>query len=158
MTSAATGAIAALDHVGFSVGDLDRSVAFYTRLLGAGPTLRRVWDVPYLGEIVGYPGCRMECAFYELPGGTMLELLHYLDPPAGRVEMETYNAGNGHLCLVVGDLRAELARVREFAAVRSEAPVAIPWGPYAGGLVAYVRDPDGISIELMQHPPGGPRL
>jgi hypothetical protein len=36
--------------------------------------------------------------------------------------------------------------------------VAIPWGPYEGGWAAYLRDPDGISIELLQEPLGGPKL
>ena len=49
-------------------------------------------------------------------------------------------------------------RLREFAALRSQQPIEIPWGPYKGGWAGYVRDPDGITIQLMQHPPGGPRL
>jgi hypothetical protein len=39
---------------------------------------------------------------------------------------------------------------------RSPEPVVIPWGPYKGGRACYLRDPDGISIELMELPPGGP--
>lgn len=148
----------ALDHVGFAVSDLDRSVVWYTTFLQAPPTLRKRWDVEYLGRIVGYPGCCMECAFWTLPGGTVLELLRYEQPPPGRVDMETYNAGNGHLCLVVDDLRAEFERLHGHARFRDPEPVEIPWGPYAGGFACYLRDPDDISIELMQLPPGGPVL
>jgi catechol 2,3-dioxygenase-like lactoylglutathione lyase family enzyme len=148
----------AVDHIGFTVSDLDRSIEWYTRFVGAPPTLRKTWDLDYLGRIVGYPGCRMECAFFSLPGGLVLELLCYIDPRPGRVDMETFNAGNGHLCLVVADIRAEFERLRAHATFRDPAPVSIPWGPYAGGSACYLRDPDEISIELMQLPPGGPRL
>ncbi|HZQ65431.1 MAG TPA: VOC family protein [Gaiellaceae bacterium] len=147
-----------LDHVGFAVSDLDRSVEWYTFFLGEPPILRKTWDVEYVGRIVGYPGVKMEGAFWRLPGGTVLELLEYLNPPPGRVDMETYNAGNGHLCLVVDDLDADFARLRGRVEFRDPDPVEIPWGPYKGGKACYLRDPDGISIELMQLPPGGPKL
>lgn len=147
--------VTGLDHVGFTVADLDRSVAWYSRLLQAPPTLRETWEHEYIGRIAGYPGCRMDGALWTLPGGIVLELLCYAEPPTGRVDMETYNAGNGHLCLVVDDLDAELERLRGDVAPRSPGPVEIPWGPYKGCLTVYVRDPDGISIQLFQLPPGG---
>jgi catechol 2,3-dioxygenase-like lactoylglutathione lyase family enzyme len=147
-----------LDHVGFAVGDLDRSVEWYTFFLGEPPLLRKTWDVEYVGRVVGYPGVKMEGAFWRLPGGTVLELLEYLDPRPGRVDMETYNAGNAHLCLVVDDLAADFERLRGQVEFRDPEPVDIPWGPYRGGRACYLRDPDGISIELIQLPPGGPKL
>jgi catechol 2,3-dioxygenase-like lactoylglutathione lyase family enzyme len=148
----------ALDHVGFAVSSIDHSIAFYTELLGEGPVLRKVWDVEYVGRIVGYPGVKLDCAFWRLPGGTILELIEYLEPKPGRVDMETFNAGNGHLCLVTEDLQADYERLRDVAEFRCPEPVRIPWGPYEGGWAAYLRDPDGISIELLQEPPGGPKL
>ena len=148
----------ALDHVGFSVSDLDRSVEWYSFLLDEKPILRKTWDVEYVGRIVGYPGVKMECAFWRLPGGAVLELLEYLDPRPGQVDMETYNAGNAHLCLVVDDLASEFERLRDHVEFRDPEPVEIPWGPYRGGKACYLRDPDGISIELLEEPPDGPRL
>jgi catechol 2,3-dioxygenase-like lactoylglutathione lyase family enzyme len=61
-----------LDHIGFAVSDLDRSVEWYTFFLGDPPVLRKVWDVPYLSRIVGYPGSRLDCAMWRLPGGPLL--------------------------------------------------------------------------------------
>jgi catechol 2,3-dioxygenase-like lactoylglutathione lyase family enzyme len=146
----------ALDHVGFAVSDLDRSSQFYTALLGEEPFLRKIWDVPYLGEFVGYPGATLDAAFWHLPNGVVLELLQYLDPSPGTVDMETYNAGNAHLCLQTDDLAAEFQRLADITVFRCDHPVDIPFGPYKGGRVAYFRDPDGITIELIQLPPGGP--
>jgi catechol 2,3-dioxygenase-like lactoylglutathione lyase family enzyme len=147
-----------LDHVGFSVRDLDRSVEWYTFFLGSPPALRKTWKEPYLSRIVGYPGATLEAALWRLPGGTLLELLEYGHPAPGTVDMESYNVGNAHLCLVVDDLDADFERLKGRAAFRDPEPVEIPWGPYKGGKACYLRDPDGISIELMQLPPGGPSI
>jgi len=141
-----------VDHVGFTVSDLDRSAEWYEFLLGSPPVLRDVWDVEYVGRMLGYPGCKIECAYWRLPGEAMLELIQYERPPGGAVDMETYNVGNGHLCLIVEDLEAEFQRLRERVAFRHPEPVVIPWGPYKGGKAGYIRDLDGISIQLMQHP------
>ena len=144
-----------LDHVGFSVSDLDRSVEWYTEFLGEEPSLRKVWDVDYISGIVGYPNTKMDCALWKLPGGALLELIEYLEPSPAVVDMETYNAGDAHLCLQVDDLDAEFERLRGRVAFRSAQAIEIPWGPYKGGKVCYLHDPDEISVELMQMPPGG---
>jgi catechol 2,3-dioxygenase-like lactoylglutathione lyase family enzyme len=145
-----------LDHIGFAVGSLDRAVEWYSRFLGEPPVLRKVWDIEYISRVLGYPGVKIECAFWDLPGGTTLELIEYLEPRPGVVDMETYNAGNAHLCLVVDDLDADLARLGSELGIAGVEAVEIPWGPYAGGKACYLRDPDGISIQLMQLVPGGP--
>ena len=97
-----------LDHVGFAVGDLDRSIAFYEVLLGVPLLLRKTWDVPYTGDIVGYAGVVMDGAFFQLPNGVILELLRYRNYGPGVVDMESWNAGNAHLCLVTDDMDAGL--------------------------------------------------
>jgi catechol 2,3-dioxygenase-like lactoylglutathione lyase family enzyme len=147
-----------LDHVGFAVGSLDRSVEWYTRFFEAPPVLRKVWDIEYVGRMLRIPGLKIECAFWELPGGTTLELIEYLEPPPGVVDMHTRNAGNAHLCLVVDDLEGELVRLERELGLAGIEAVVIPWGPYAGGKGCYLRDPDDISLQLMQLPAGGPRF
>jgi catechol 2,3-dioxygenase-like lactoylglutathione lyase family enzyme len=149
----------AIDHVGYAVADLDRSIAFYEVLLGVPLLMRKTWDVEYVGDIVGYPGVVMEGAFFRLPGGVVLELLEYKAPyTSGGVDMESFNPGNAHLCLVTDDMEADFARLRAagYDVFRSSHPILIPWGPYRGGRACYLRDPDGISIELLEEPPGGP--
>jgi catechol 2,3-dioxygenase-like lactoylglutathione lyase family enzyme len=72
--------------------------------------------------------------------------------------METYNVGNGHLCLTTDDIHGDVERLRGLALLRSEQAVEIPWGPFRGGFALYLRDPDGITIELLQPPPDGVNL
>lgn len=140
----------ALEHVGLTVSDLDRSVAFYGALLGADPFYRATEERPYLSEIVGYPGCRLAIADFRLPGtDTFLELLQYLHPPGEAAEMETSNPGIGHVCFVVSDLEAEFGRITALGGVfRSRGPVERA----DGGKAVYFRDPDGITIELQELP------
>jgi catechol 2,3-dioxygenase-like lactoylglutathione lyase family enzyme len=62
-----------------------------------------------------------------------------------------------HLAIVVSDINAAYARVRQAgAAAISVGPQSLPqWNPYAGGIRAvYFRDPDGHPLELIQYPLG----
>ena len=146
-------ALVRFDHTGFTVSDLERSLEWYSQLLGVDPVLRRRSADPYMGAMIGYTGCEMEFAYLPLPGGeAMLELIQY-DEPASAVGMETSNLGNGHLCLLVDDIHAEFERLSAIGSFRSPAPVAIDAGANKGGWGAYLRDPDGITIQLLQRPP-----
>lgn len=140
-------------HVGFTVSDIDRSVGWYSHFLDREPlVVCKGWDKAYTGAMLGYEHSEIDWAYFQLPGGGELELVRYVDPPTSVVDMETNNVGNGHLCIVVEDIHAEYERLGGFAKFRSEAPIRIPSGPNVGGWGAYLRDPDGISIQLMQPP------
>jgi catechol 2,3-dioxygenase-like lactoylglutathione lyase family enzyme len=145
-----------IDHIGFTVSNLDRAVRFYTMLLGHEPIGRLEWKDAadaFVGRIIGYERPWLAAAFWQLPGGPVLELLEYHRPPSGRVDMETYNVGSGHLGLLTNDIQAEFERLSGHVEFRNSAPVEIPSGPAKGGFAIYLRDPDGITIELVQPPP-----
>jgi catechol 2,3-dioxygenase-like lactoylglutathione lyase family enzyme len=147
-----------LDHVGFTVSSLDRSIPFYTELLGEGPLARLAWEPQadaFVSHIIGYEQLALEAAFFRLPNGSILELLEYGHPPSARVDMETFNVGNAHLGLRTDDIHREYDRLRDLVAFRHHEPVEIPSGPAAGGYAIYLRDPDGITIEIVQPPPAG---
>jgi catechol 2,3-dioxygenase-like lactoylglutathione lyase family enzyme len=143
----------ALNHIGFAVSDLNRSVDFYTQLLGEPPYFDEIYDVPYIGRIVGYPGAIQHAAFFRLPGQSelFLELIEYLHPLPGVVDMESYNAGNAHLCLACDDLHLEYDRIKKIGGTfRSDEPISSDYGVFEGARTAYFRDPDGISIQIVQ--------
>jgi catechol 2,3-dioxygenase-like lactoylglutathione lyase family enzyme len=66
--------------------------------------------------------------------------------------------GNAHLCLQTDDIDADYARMRGggYDDFRTPHPMEIPWGPNKGRRVCYLRDPDGISIELLEVLTGRP--
>jgi hypothetical protein len=99
------------------------------------------FDVPYVGEVIGYEDAEIEAAFWNLPGGRVLELIEYLVPAGQRVDMETYSVGNAHLCLTTDDIHGDVERLRGVALLRSEQAVEIPWGPFRGGVRALLARP-----------------
>lgn len=143
------GAFEGVDHVGISVADLDRSIAFWERMLGAPGRDRRLLDGPRLGALVGYPSARIDSYWFDLPGGVALELLQYLEPLEPGNEMGTARPGNVHVCLRVADIDAARAQaVAAGATPVSAEPIDIARGPRAGSKMVCVRDPDGVTIEL----------
>jgi catechol 2,3-dioxygenase-like lactoylglutathione lyase family enzyme len=142
------------DHVGVTVSDLDRSVEFWMRLTGGELVTRRLLDGPHIGELVGYPGQRIAAAIIAMPGGLPLELLQYLDRDEAPYDPSTAHPGNVHVCFFVEDLHASWTHAIACGALpASDEPVRVPSGPQEGAYVAYLRTPDGVSIELRQPPP-----
>jgi lactoylglutathione lyase len=123
-------------HTMIRVGDLDRSVAFYTGLLGMTELRRR--DVPdgkYTLAFLGYGEGNRE-------GQGEIELTY-------NYGVEKYELGNafGHLAVGVPDVKAACDRVRAGGGkVTREA------GPVKHGttVIAFVEDPDGYKIELIE--------
>ena len=121
-------------HTMIRVGDLDRSISFYTQVLGM--QLLRRQDYPdgrFTLAFVGY-GPESE--------GAVIELTHNWDTPA-------YDLGNGygHIALAVPDAAAACDEIR-----RRGGTVTREAGPMKHGttVIAFAQDPDGYKIELIQ--------
>ena len=141
----------AVHHVGLTVAYMDRAVAFWTALLGVEARERTVLQGPQLGTMVGYPGIHIERCWVDLPGGMALELLRYLDRDEAPYDPGTAHPGNVHVCLRVDDMDAAHAHAVACGATPvSERPIEVAAGPRAGTRLAYLRDPDGVTIELVQ--------
>jgi lactoylglutathione lyase len=121
-------------HTMLRVGDLQRSIDFYTKVMGMN--LIRTTDRPdqkYSLAFVGY-GLESEHAVLELTfnyGVTQYDL----------------GAGYGHIAIEVPDAAAACQKIKENAGqVTREA------GPVKGGstVIAFVTDPDGYKIELIE--------
>ncbi|MFV0679723.1 lactoylglutathione lyase [Ottowia sp.] len=122
-------------HTMLRVGDLDRSITFYTQVLGM-QLLRRSENPEY----------QYSLAFVGYGGG---------NPSQAEIEL-TYNWGTtsyelgtayGHIALGVPDAYAACERIKAAGGqVTREA------GPVLGGstVIAFVTDPDGYKIELIQ--------
>jgi catechol 2,3-dioxygenase-like lactoylglutathione lyase family enzyme len=146
---------AAVHHVGVTVADLDRSLAFWEALLGVAARDHRTLEGPVVSTMVGYPDVRIRRCWVDLPGGVALELLEYLDRPEAPNPAGNAHPGNVHVCLLVDDMgTAHPHAVACGAQPVSDAPVEVRAGPLGGARLAYVRDPDGVTIELFQPPPG----
>jgi lactoylglutathione lyase len=144
-----------IHHTGFTVADLDRSLGFYRDLLGLETVAEQEKEGGYLGAIVGHPDAHVRMAHLRLPGdGHVVELFEYL-APEGRAAgpLDPADVGTSHLCFVVDDLPTVYDRLRA-AGVDSfvSPPVEVDTGINRGGCALYLRDPDGIPVELFQPP------
>jgi lactoylglutathione lyase len=145
-------AVTGVDHFGATVSDIERSLAFWRDLLGLEEVGRGVIEWPHIDRLVGLDDTKLEWVELRVPGGTRVELMQYHRPTGEPVPGGQENdPGRSHLSLLVDDLDAVMKELRA-AGVRSrtEGPVDMERGAYTGGKGAYVFDPDGVQIELIQ--------
>ena len=143
-------------HTGYTVSDLDRSLVFYRDVLGCEVIATQEKEGGYLAAIVGYPDAHVRMAHLRVPGDDhVIELFEYVSPQGGRADVEPRNVGASHLCFLVTDLAAlyEDLLSRGVASFVSP-PVEVDTGINRGGLGLYLKDPDGITVELFQPPSG----
>ncbi|MFE7244060.1 VOC family protein [Streptomyces sp. NPDC057580] len=142
----------AIHHVGITVSDLERSLAFYEDLLGGerlGPYER---SGPRIDAVTGYPGIVVRQAFVTAAEGTsMVELLQYVGGSDVVIEPDNGHVGAAHVAIVVSDLDATLERLRDRGTTALSAPITAS-APLAGHRVVYVLDPDRVRVELVEPP------
>jgi catechol 2,3-dioxygenase-like lactoylglutathione lyase family enzyme len=142
-------------HVGITVGDIERSLTFYTALLGGerlGPWER---SGPRIDEVTGYPGVVVRQAFVRATEGTaVVELLQYVGGSPVVLDPDNGHVGAAHVALTVADLDAVLARLRTDGVPVVSDPIVCS-APLAGYRAVYVLDPDRVRVELLE-PPGQP--
>lgn len=151
--------ICGLWHTSFTVADLERSLAFYRDLLGLEVVVSQEQDNAYTRRLVGMADARLRVAQLRVPGAALgpsghhLELVEYLAPRDEPLQVRTSRPGAPHLAFVVRDLPTIYRRLLEAGVPFVSPPVAIEAGVNGGGMTVYLRDPDGITLELVQPPP-----
>jgi len=146
--------IEAIHHIGITVASVDETLTFWKAFLGVEPRWRQIIDGPYLPDITGYPGIKIDASVIDLPGGIVLEILDYQITDKSPNDMATAKPGNVHICLRVTDIEGVWQRAIDSGATpTSPGPVEITVGPNQGARACYLRDPNGITIELFQLPP-----
>jgi catechol 2,3-dioxygenase-like lactoylglutathione lyase family enzyme len=145
-------------HFSFTVGDLDRSVDFYQRVLGLELVHRQEQANPYTRALVGFPDAELRIAQLRVPGqprGTSshdLELVEYVVPRGDPHGGGRNRPGASHLALTVDDALAEHERLLAEGVRFVSPPQLITAGVNAGGFTCYFVDPDEITLELVQPP------
>ncbi len=121
-------------HTMLRVGNLDKSIEFYTAVMGMKLLRRRDnEEYRYTLAFVGYQ---------EENEGSVLELTHNWD--TSEYDLGT---GYGHIALEVDDIYATCALIESL-----KGNISRPPGPVKGGktIIAFVEDPDGYKIELIE--------
>lgn len=137
-------------HFSFTVSDVERSIDFYVGALGfrPPPAVREIRG-EWISTMTGFPEARLRIAFVEL-ADVSLELIEYLHPRgAPAVRTTTADAGSAHIAIAVPSIEEAARRLEFFGGKLFSRPVLIPDGAWRGRQVVYVRDPDGIVVELV---------
>jgi glyoxylase I family protein len=146
--------VSSIGHTGITVSDLDRSIHFYRDVLGL-PVSEPVHCTGEMFEkVTGVPGAQIDISFVRAPGH-VIELLCYRKPD-GRVRssLRSCDPGFWHLALKVSDLERVVTAVGRAGFQPLSAVQGVQEGPLTGLKVVYVRDPDGVVLELIEEPPG----
>lgn len=125
-------------HTMLRVGDLDKSLNFYTEVLGMKLLRRKDYpDGKFTLAFVGYG---------EESDTTVLELTHNWDTPAYDL-----GTGFGHIAIEVDDAYAacDAVRAKGGKVVREVGPMK-----HGTTVIAFVEDPDGYKIEFIQKKSG----
>jgi lactoylglutathione lyase len=121
-----------LIHTCYRVTDPERSIAFYEAL---GLEKRR--ELPIRDEAINY--------FLGVPGKDQPELELTYNFGVDSYELGT---GYGHIALTVEDINSTLEKLKTEHGIEPERP---PYSVREGGsLIAFVRDPDGYRVELIE--------
>jgi lactoylglutathione lyase len=119
-----------LIHTCYRIGEIDRSVRFYSAL-GFEEVGRMDLPDGAVNVFMGLPG-----------DGARLELTH--NPGVNSYEMGT---GYNHIAVTVNDLDGRLAALAEEGIEPEKPPYTVSEG---GSRLCFVRDPDGYRIELLE--------
>ncbi len=154
--------IRCIDHVSWTVAELDPVIAFYQRVFGArllysvGPV--DAADIPrqpdgrdWTEAHVGIPNARLMLAMLGLPGGIRLELFSYERPASVTVlPVRSNHIGSHHLGIEVDDIEAAAEHLRANGCTVFER-IAFAQGPTAGSQYRYFLDPWQNILELVVH-------
>lgn len=147
-----------VEAVGMTVKDMDRSLQFYTEILG----FKKISDTGYKGEAIeklhGLFGINIRVVRLQL-GDELLELTDYLTT-GGRSIPEDHRSNDlffQHIAIVVSDMDRAYRQLRRYGVEHvSTEPQTLPNSiPEAAGIKAfYFRDPDDHNLELIYFPKG----
>lgn len=150
--------IKGLSHVGVIVKNLERTISFYTKVLGLelvdGPS--SIFTDPEEGYGMG-----IECdnsrhqhreAILRIPDGSTIELIEFIEPEPIHVPPTAACVGKLHMGFLVDDINTWVEHLKQYDVVPFRAPKEFATGDEKKpvGYWMYMRDPDGIIFELQQ--------
>lgn len=147
-----------VDHVGFTVPDLDEATRFLVDVLGCeylyslGPFLD---DGTWMSEHLGvHPRATIpENRFFRCGGHAIFEVFAYSSPDQRRDVPRNSDIGGHHVALYVDDLDAAVSHLKQHDVTVLGDPTASS-GAHQGQRWVYFRAPWGMQLELVSYPHG----
>ncbi len=145
-------------HFSFTVQDIERSVAFYTKIIGMELVHTQEQQNEYTSRLVAYENAHLKVAQLTIKGMVqpqsrhLLELVEYVNPRCDPTDTATCRPGSAHLAFQVDDCWDEYRRMQALGVRFKSEPNAITAGVNKGGYTCYFLDPDDITLEILQGP------
>ena len=144
--------ITAIRHVGIVVRDLDKSLDFYSGILGLKVYRRFVEEGTFIDQLTGLKNVKLEWVKLVIPKGGLIELLQYHSHPdpaqyALAVPSPSNALGCSHVALTVSDLEQTYSRIRSAGYLAKSPPILTP---NKAAKILYCHDPDGTILELIE--------
>jgi len=161
--SAPSAVIGGVELVSMTVGDMDRSIDFYSKVLKFQKTSDAEVDGDSYEHLAGVFGLRMRVVRMKL-GEEGIELVEYLAPKGRPIPVDSRSNDRWfqHVAIIVSDMNMAYSWLRQNKIEHaSSGPQRLPdWNKNAAGIRAfYFKDPDGHPLEILQFPPdkGAPK-
>jgi catechol 2,3-dioxygenase-like lactoylglutathione lyase family enzyme len=150
--------INAIDHLNIVVSDLDRSVEFYTEVLGFEKINTVHLEGEWIDSIVGLKGVNADVAFIIAPEGEpKIELLCYKTPIGDSIPANSLanTIGLRHIALRVDNIQEAAQQLKNAGVKLLSEPIAVPATLAAQNPVrktlCYFHDPDGVLLEIAEY-------
>lgn len=141
----------AFGHTGFITPDIERSVAFWSKVLGFRPEPIGERSAPWLERFIGVPGAHMRLA-HLFGHGAHIEFIEFVSPPGEPIRPEANQPGAAHVCLRVTRLQELRQDILDAGGSLQGEVSEITEGIAKGLRGLFMRDPHGILIELVEVP------
>lgn len=141
-------------HIGLTVSDLDRSVAFYKEVLGLEYIGEMTMDGPETAALFQREGCSARVAYLRTADANAapVELIQFTDVPAKKDTPDLFKTSISELCFTTDDIDREYQRLLERGVRFISEPQTFDSTKYGFGKsrAVYFYDPDGNILELIQ--------
>jgi len=147
-----------MNHINIVVSDLEKSVNFYTEVLGFKETRRATLQGEWIEKIVGLKDVKAEVAYVLAKDGDLrIELLQYVSPKGEAVSVNSVSntIGVRHIAFQVEGIYDFAKKLKEKGVKFISDPVKVPSSTIKHDeghkILCYFLDPDGVILELAEY-------
>ncbi|GAB3602810.1 VOC family protein [Microbacterium aureliae] len=153
--------IRGMEHIGFTVPDLNQACDFFVNILGATELFVAARDFKddegtwMYDHLRVNPRARIkEFRYLRLGNGSNLEIFEYESPDQNTEQPKNSDIGGHHLAFYVDDMDAAIAYLRENGVEVLGEPTSYTEGPNLGLTWCYFMAPWGMQLEVVSSPNG----
>ena len=149
-----------IDHIGFTVPDIDQGVAFFHDVMGCTEVMRfgpfSDDKGTFMQDLVNVDPRAVikQIAMMRCGHGSNIELFQYSAPDQNTKMPRNSDYGGYHIAFYVKDIKAAVDKARALGLKTFMGPFALKEGPAAGESITYVLTPWGMQLELISYPKG----